>query len=131
MLNGLERTQQDAQDLTSAENLLDVPVVNFAMAQGLDGCLLRQEVDVIGILHPIEVLDDSRLGIGDATTDGGLSPCLAERLQDNQVFILIQDRQHRAFIGEVNVGFVNDNNLVREMLDNRPTMYIIIYKIKV
>ena len=112
MLNDRKRTKQDTQYLSSTKYLLNMTIVHLRLAQGSDSCLLRQHIDIIWIFHTIEIHDNLRAGVCNTTTDGCLSPCFAERLENDEVVVFIQKRQHRAFVGKVNIGFIDNNDKI-------------------
>ena len=94
--------------------LLIVPV------EHLHGLLLRQLVDIIGIFNFVEDTYDVRRGKRHAQADGRTSPCLGERLQDNQVGKLVQARQEGRFFGKIIVRLVHNHQAVEtvEQLHN-------------
>ena len=72
------------------------------------------------IFNFVEDTYDVRRGKRHAQADGRTSPCLGERLQDNQVGKLVQARQEGRFFGEIIVRLVHNHQAVEtvEQLHN-------------
>ena len=78
--------------------------------QHLQGLLLCQLVDIVGVFNLGQDAYDVCRSKGHAQTDSRTPPCFGESLQNDQIGKLVQPGQERRSLGKVCIGFVDDDN---------------------
>ena len=94
------------------------PLVHLErVLQHLHRLLLRQQIDVVGILHLIIYIDNLPGGKGHAQTDGCRGPRLRHGLQDDEVLVADQLGAQRLLLREVDVRLVDDDDALERLDD--------------
>ena len=96
---------------------LDPLVFDIHVVESLGDAGLREAVDVVGVLDVVEEVDDLLGGESHAATDASESPRLGERLEDDEVGMLVEAGDPRGLGSEIYVGLIDDNNALEGIED--------------
>ena len=80
------------------------------VVEHLQRLLLREQVNVVGVLDLVEQANDFLGGEGHAQTDGCRGPQLGEGVEDDEVGKAVEVQAEGSQVGEVGVGLINDDD---------------------